>query len=155
MSVNDPRAATSDGDGGLWLFELATRLTRLENAVLRDVEPGLTFRQYRLLRRIADGTSTLTALGRQVTISLPALSESIDTLVRKGLAERRVDATDRRVANLILTGRGQGVLAEAQAELDALADTITADLSTTRRDELRDDVARVADRVTELLRARR
>lgn len=142
-------------DDGLWLFELATRLTRLENAVLRDVDPGLTFRQYRLLRRIVDGATTLTALGRQVTISLPTLSESIDGLVRKGLVERRVDPADRRVANLVLTPLGDAVLAESQARLDELAETITEDLDVRRRAQLQRDASHIAGRVTELLRARR
>ena len=136
----------------LWLFELAPRLTRLENGVLRDVGPGLTFRQYRILRRVGEGETTITAIGQQATISLPAISESVDGLVRKGLLERHPDQHDRRASNLVLTARGQQVLDEAQRRLDVLAESILDGLGTRRRDQLRRDVSHVRDRVTSLLR---
>ncbi len=138
----------------LWLFELAPRLTRLENAVLQDVKPGLTFRQYRIMRRVAEGTTTITEIGRHATISLPAISQSVDGLVRKGLLERHTDARDRRAANLVLTDAGHRALDEAQARLDVLAESILEGMPAHRREQLRLDVSRVRDRVTSLLRER-
>ncbi len=139
---------------GLWLFELAPRLTRLENAVLQEVEPPLTFRQYRILRRVTEGRRTITAIGQHATISLPAISESVDGLVRKGLLERRPDTKDRRAANLVLTEAGLRTLDEADARLDALAEEILGDLSARRRAQLRRELSRVSGRVTALLRGR-
>lgn len=136
----------------LWLFELAPRLTRLENAVLQAVEPGLTFRQYRILRRVAEGEATITAIGNSATITLPAISESVDGLVRKGLLERHTDARDRRASNLVLTTEGHRALADAQARLDDLAESILANMGSDRREQLRRDVSRVRDRVTAMLR---
>lgn len=140
---------------GLWLFELAPRLTRLENAVLQDVEPGLTFRQYRILRRVVEGETTITAIGKHATITLPAISESVDGLVRKGLLERHTDARDRRAANLVLTDAGHRALADGQQRLDVLAESILEGMPARRRQQLRRDVSRVRDRVTTLLRDRR
>lgn len=136
----------------LWLFELAPRLTRLENGVLREVGPGLTFRQYRILRRVSEGETTITAIGQHATISLPAISESVDGLVRKGLLERHTDPYDRRASNLVLTEAGRGVLDEAQRRLDTLAESILQGMGVQRREQLRRDVSRVRDRVTALLR---
>lgn len=139
----------------LWLFELAPRLTRLENAVLREVGPGLTFRQYRILRRVVDGEVTITAIGQHATITLPAISESVDGLVRKGLLERHTAEHDRRAANLVLTPSGVRALDEAQARLDVLAESILEGISPRRREQLRRDVSRVRDQVTALLREAR
>lgn len=149
---------SSEEDGapdGLWLFELAPRLTRLENAVLQEVGPALTFRQYRILRRVREGQTTMTAIGQHATISLPAISESVEGLVRKGLLERRTDPTDRRAANLMLTDAGLRTLHQADARLDALSEEILGDLPPQRRERLRREVSRVSGRVTALLRARR
>lgn len=148
--MDDPQVSD-----GLWLFELAPRLTRLENAILQDVEPGLTFRQYRILRRVVEGETTITAIGKQATITLPAISESVDGLVRKGLLERHTDVRDRRAANLVLTDAGHRALDDAQQRLDVLAESILEGMSARRRQQLRRDVSRVRDRVTALLRDRR
>lgn len=148
--MDDPQAPD-----GLWLFELAPRLTRLENAVLQDVEPGLTFRQYRILLRVVEGETTITAIGKHATITLPAISESVDGLVRKGLLERHTDVRDRRAANLVLTEAGHRALDDARQRLDVLAESILEGMPTRRRQQLRRDVSRLRDRVTALLRDRR
>jgi DNA-binding MarR family transcriptional regulator len=148
--VDDPQAPD-----GLWLFELAPRLTRLENAVLQDVEPGLTFRQYRILLRVVEGETTITAIGKHATITLPAISESVDGLVRKGLLERHTDTRDRRAANLVLTEAGRRALDDAQRRLDVLAESILEGMPARRRQQLRRDVSQLRDRVTALLRDRR
>lgn len=148
--MDDPQVSD-----GLWLFELAPRLTRLENAVLQDVDPALTFRQYRILRRVVEGETTITAIGRHATITLPAISESVDGMVRKGLLERHTDVRDRRAAHLVLTDAGRRALDEAQRRLDVLAETILEGMSPRRRQQLRRDTSLVRDRVTALLRERR
>jgi DNA-binding MarR family transcriptional regulator len=136
---------------GLALFELAPRLTRLENAVLRDVTPPLTFRQYRILQRVAQGRTTLTALGRLATISLPAVSESVEGLVRKGLLRRRVDADDRRAVNLQLTKSGQRALDTAERLLVEAAQRLLDGVPVRRRVALEADVRRITERVTRAL----
>lgn len=143
---------SANGPDGLWLFELAPRLTRLENAVLKEVDPPLTFRQYRVLRRIVEGHTTVTAIGRLATITLPAVSESIDGLVRRGLLARQVDESDRRSSVLSLTAQGERSLADADARLDDLAVRILGELELDDRDGLARGVSLVSARVTELLR---
>lgn len=143
---------SANGPDGLWLFELAPRLTRLENAVLKEVDPPLTFRQYRVLRRIVEGHTTVTAIGRLATITLPAVSESIDGLVRRGLLARQVDESDRRSSVLTLTAQGERSLADADARLDELAVRILSELELDDRDGLARGVSLVSARVTELLR---
>jgi len=140
-------------DAGLALLELAPRLTRLENSVLGDVDPPLTFRQYRLLERISQGHTTITALGRLATITLPAVSESVDVLVRKGLLARGPSARDRRESHLAVTEPGLRALSAARAALDDLASTVLSGVLPRRRTTLARDVRAVSARVTEELNA--
>lgn len=140
-----------DIEAGHALFELAPRLTRLENEVLRSVDPPLTFRQYRLLGRVAAGYTTVTALGRLATITLPAISESVDVLVRRGLLARRANEQDRRESNLHLTETGTRALAQAQGLLAETAERILTGVPGRRRPTLTKDVRRVIDQVTRSL----
>ncbi|QBI20496.1 MarR family transcriptional regulator [Egibacter rhizosphaerae] len=146
----------ADEGVGLALFELAPRLTRLENSVLREVDPPLTFRQYRILGRVAEGHTTLTALGKLATISLPAVSESVEGLVRKGLLQRTADTHDRRAVQLQLTTEGEKSLEDAQRLLEAAARELLAGLMVTdHRVAFEDDLREIADRVTSALLAAR
>lgn len=145
----------SEFDAGLALLELAPRLTRLENSVLGDVDPPLTFRQYRLLERISQGHATITALGRLATITLPALSESVDVLVRRGLLTRGSGVRDRRESPLEVTDLGSRALRDARAALDDLAASVLAEILPRRRRTLARDVRAVSARVTEALNTAR
>lgn len=136
-----------------WLFDIAPRLTRLENQSLRDVGPGLTFRQYRILCRVEEGNRTVTAIGRLATLSLPAISESTEGLVRKGLLEREVDASDRRSAQLALTEAGRLAMLEADTVLDELAEELVAELDERSLVELERAISKVAARVADRLRS--
>lgn len=149
-SENEP-----DVEAGHALFELAPRLTRLENAVLRSVDPPLTFRQYRLLERVAQGNSTVTALGRLATITLPAVSESVDVLVRKGLVDRRSSVRDRRESNLHVTPYGRRALEQAELLLAETATLILTGVPARRRATLSRDLRAVIDQVTDALLADR
>ena len=122
---------------------------------MRDVTPPLTFRQYRILHRVAEGTTTLTALGRLATVTLPAVSESVDVIVRKNLLRRHTRPEDRRAVFLELTPAGRRALAMAQQLLEEAAEQILAEVPRERRDDLERDVRLVADRVTATLRAGR
>jgi DNA-binding MarR family transcriptional regulator len=53
-------------------------------------------------------------IAARLHIKLPAMSQMVDRLVRKGLMERRPDPTDRRVARLHLTPRAVHIIAEAR-----------------------------------------
>ncbi len=135
-----------------WLFDIAPRLTRLENQTLQGVGPGLTFRQYRILCRVAEGNRTISEIGRLATLSLPAISESAEGLVRKGLLEREIDVDDRRSAPLSLTPAGKRAIAAADVLLDALADDLLSDSDDEGIEALRQALSTVSDRVTHRLR---
>ncbi|HSO98280.1 MAG TPA: MarR family transcriptional regulator [Solirubrobacteraceae bacterium] len=58
-------------------------------------------------------------LARELSLSLPTVSRLVESLVRRGWAERRIHATDRRTRDVLLTAEGDGLvseMAEARAE---------------------------------------
>lgn len=146
---------STDVTAALRLFDLAPRITRLENAVLAESDPSLTFRQFRLLTRIAEGLNTITQLGRIATISLPAISESVEGLVRKGLVVRTTDTNDRRAVNLALTESGEHARLMGGALLADAAADLLAELSSDARRRLAEDLEVVGARVASALLADR
>ena len=135
------------------LFELAPRLTRLENALLKGLAEPLTFRQYRLLCRVAEGASTLTDLRTPSILSLAAVSESVDGLVQRKLLARAVDPSDRRAVTISLTERGRQAAAAASRLLDGCGSELVADLGLEDVQWMVDVLGQVRDRVTERLRS--
>jgi DNA-binding MarR family transcriptional regulator len=121
--------AQQEDDLGSLLIELSPRITHLARHALRTVDPPLSYAQFRALRQIARGKTTLSALRQPATVALSTLSEIIDTLVKRGLLERTPSQTDRRVTELSLTDTGRRALADALQRLDALAGRLTSGLS--------------------------
>jgi DNA-binding MarR family transcriptional regulator len=135
------------------LFQLAPRLTRLENLLLKDLPVALTFRQYRLLLRVSEGASTLTELRAPSTLTLSAVSESVDGLVQRGMLGRVADPRDRRAVTISLTEPGRRALGEAQEILDRLSGDLFADLPGGDLAGLALTLGAVTDRVTERLQS--
>lgn len=133
------------------LFELAPRLTRLQNALLKEIAEPLTIRQYRLLLRVHQGASTLTELRTPSTLSLAAVSESVDGLVQRGLLARAVDAADRRAISISITDPGRGAVREAAAMLDVLAIELVGGLAVADPDRVHAVLGELGTRVTERL----
>lgn len=154
MSAARPVAEESEGLGEV-LLELAPRLARLENTVLGGVAPSLSTRQYRTLQRVAQGHTTMTALGRLATVSLPAVSEQVEGLVRRGLLDRATDPEDRRAVRLGLTARGRRVLREADRALAVLQAELVDGLTLQRQDDLANALRHVDDYVQTCLRRQR
>jgi DNA-binding MarR family transcriptional regulator len=123
----------------------------LENEVLRAVSPPLTFRQFRLLERVDQGQTTVTELGRSATITLPAISESVDGLVAKGLLVRRANELDRRESCLSLTDAGRRALKEATGLLAEMAEEALVNVPPARRTALARDLRTITAEVTRAL----
>jgi DNA-binding MarR family transcriptional regulator len=139
------------GEQDLWLFELVPRVNRLQNIALKDMNPALTFRQFRLLKRVEQGHRTITAIAAVGTLSLPTISESIESLVKKRLLRREDNPEDRRTSQLVLTELGLRAVNEAQGLLDDVSEWLLGGMSAMGYQELR-TVGRTLDtRVVELL----
>ena len=71
-------------------------------------EQDLSFSQLKTLLLLAEHAETLSVkdVAERLGISLPAASRAVDSLVRRGLAERAEDQMDRRVKRVRTTRKG-------------------------------------------------
>lgn len=111
---------TDTDDAVAMLLEYSPILTRLQNDALAVADPRLTLRQHRILRRIDQGHRSLSAIRRLASTSLATISESVDTLVTRGLVTRQKDPDDGRRARLELTPKGKRALTQSEACLREL-----------------------------------
>jgi DNA-binding MarR family transcriptional regulator len=66
----------------------------------------LTFSQYVTLKKLADGTASVTDLARAAELNPGAMTRLLDRLEAKGLLARVADPDDRRGINIHLTPAG-------------------------------------------------
>jgi len=88
---------------------LAALAPRLNRAVRGQIRPaaGLSMPQFIALRALRHGPLSAGHLAERFGVSRPTITRTVDGLVKKGLVERRVDPSDRRVAMISLTDAGQ------------------------------------------------
>jgi len=68
---------------------------------------GLTRTQLEILVCLNDNAQTTRNLARRLFLTPSAVTQTIDTLVRRGLITRRPDDRDHRVTHLLLSTEGQ------------------------------------------------
>lgn len=112
------------------LIALGGRLSRLEQHVLEQLPVALTYRQYRLLARVAEGHHTPQVLASFANLTLPTISESITVLVRRGLLTRTTSPTDRRAVLVHVTAEGKKALKAADDALRVAFTEVMRDLET-------------------------
>jgi DNA-binding MarR family transcriptional regulator len=125
---------TNSEYGALAQFRAALRVfVRFSEDAARDA--GVTPNQHQLMLAIrgAHTTPTISELAESLQLRHHSTVELIDRAVLAGLVDRRVDREDKRRQRLVLTRRGE---------------TILASLSKTHRDELR----RFREEMAEVLR---
>ena len=69
----------------------------------------LTRTQVGIIKILAVAPQTTGELSRQLFLTGSAVTQTVDTLVRRGLVERRADEHDRRLVHLALTPDGLAV----------------------------------------------
>ena len=137
------------------LLVLGRRMSRIAMrlAAARADELDLTMPQHQALRALRHRSCRMTDLGGRLMVSKQWASQSVDSLVRAGLATRHEDPDDRRHAVVSATPQGlerlesheqalaaflagalEGMPAEALARLDEALAEVNAHLAK-RRDE--------------------
>lgn len=98
------------------------RLNRAIRLALNQAEGDarLTVTQFLCLRTIAatPGPAKTTHLARQLQVTAPTMTRTVDTLVERDLIARQADPTDRRTIGLILTGPGRVLMRRYQVEIN-------------------------------------
>lgn len=94
-------------------WETIPPLWNLVRSHIRATATGnfdITVEQFHVLRHVRRGIASMSDLAAAKNISRPAISQTVDTLVRKGLLTRVQSAQDRRVVDLALTEEGIALL---------------------------------------------
>ena len=96
--------------------QIASLLPRLMRQcfTLADDDPAMELpgAQLRVCSILRGGPQTMSALSRELGISLSAITQIADRLERTGIAERVAETEDRRVRSLQLTAHGMLVMGD-------------------------------------------
>lgn len=130
---------------GRELIRLAQIIVRLEEKELIGVH-GLSYRQMRILKHIHGGVTLSSELASRFGITPPAISETVESMVKKGLIKRHFGvAQDRRAVVLELTPAGEHLYLETQTSEDQLAAEILSFIGPAQVKRLGDIVAKLVD----------
>ena len=95
-------------------------------------EHGLNWPQAMSLFVLAEQSETISAtrLVEQLGLGRTAMTSVVDRLERQGWVERRRSATDRRVADLVLTDSGRKLVEEVRPVVQRLAERLFSGINT-------------------------
>jgi DNA-binding MarR family transcriptional regulator len=94
-------------------WETYPPLWRMIQAHIREVaveQFNISVEQFHILRHIRRGRDSVSELAEVRDLSRPAVSQSVDLLVTRGLIFRTTDLQDRRHIKLDLTAEGNALL---------------------------------------------
>ena len=113
----DPRTDSADS-----VSRLQAVLYRLTKSLVFTGHPPaalaeLPLSQLRCVRVIGEREGQkMLELAHQLGVTLPALSQIVDRLVRRDMVERHADAEDRRIVRIFLTDSARNVLRESHEQ---------------------------------------
>jgi DNA-binding MarR family transcriptional regulator len=113
------------------------------NTVMAEVPGGP--RGYQVLTAAARGLpGTQLALAQQLGIDRTVMTYLLDDIERAGLVERRPDPADRRARRVVVTDKGQALIAALQQELRRVEDHVLSGLFAEERETFRALLRRLA-----------
>lgn len=139
---------------GRELIRLANIVVRLEEKELIRAH-ALSYRQMRILKHIHGGVTSSTELGKRFGVTAPAISETVESMVKKGLVKRRVGTQDRRSVILSLTPAGKSLYEATQALEDQLATEVLSFISPAETKRLGQILSKLVDNNQERLFVKR
>jgi DNA-binding MarR family transcriptional regulator len=96
-------------------------------------ELGLSVRVYCVLSKADDGEYTQRRLGELAWLDKTTMVVTLDEMERRGLAERRLSPTDRRVRVVAITDAGRERLRRADAIVQGVYDEVLAGVDDEQR----------------------
>lgn len=101
-------------------WEVFPAVMRTTIAEARRGSNNLTPAHFRILHVLSAKRCSISQLAQHQDVSLPSMSETVQTLVERGWLERSNSSIDRRVMQIKLTRKGQQVLANEHKRLVGL-----------------------------------
>jgi DNA-binding MarR family transcriptional regulator len=136
--------------------EVAELLNKLSHHINRTASPdmfrvlgevGLSFTQMKALFVLQEHDEmSVKAIASRLSMSLPAMSRSVDGLVQRGYVARREYESDRRSKRIALLPQGRNVLDRVTAAREAALASFAAELSDTERNALHAALLPIAER---------
>ncbi len=104
----------------------------MRSFLLYSKQNGFSITQVAALSLIhRKGISSVSDIGEELDITIPAASQLLERLVQQGLILRNEDPVDRRIKQVALTDKGRQVLRESiqarQGWMEELANLLTPD----------------------------
>jgi DNA-binding MarR family transcriptional regulator len=136
---------------------LAALLNRLSAHVNRTASPdmfrvlgevGLSFSQVKALFLLQEhGELTVKDIAARLSLSVPAVSRSVDGLVQRGFVTRRESESDRRSRRIALLPQGRTVLERVMAAREAALVAFASELPDADRDALHTALLPIVERL--------
>ncbi len=101
-------------------WEVFPAVMRTIFAEARRGNNNLSTAHFRILHVLSAKDCSVSQLAQHQDVSLPSMSETVQTLVERGWLERSTSASDRRVMQIGLTRKGQQVLVNEHKRLIGL-----------------------------------
>ncbi len=114
------------------LFALLRQLAVADD----DAVAELPLAQLRVCGILHGGPRTMSALGRDLGVSLSAMTQIADRLERADLVKRETENNDRRVRCLHLTPRGETIMQRREDARTSRTSTALSKLSATKQEEV-------------------
>jgi DNA-binding MarR family transcriptional regulator len=127
-----PRSTRPPIDLSLLLNQAAYAFANRLSAALAQLD--ISVRGYCVLAKAVEGEYTQSQLAKLAFMDKTTLVVTLDELERRGLAERRVSPTDRRVRVIAPTAAGRELLAKADAVVAATHDDVLAAIDERERE---------------------
>jgi DNA-binding MarR family transcriptional regulator len=138
--------------------QLADALNKVSAHVNRTASPemfrvlgevGLSFTQMKALFLLQEAEEmTVKDISARLSMSLPAMSRSVDGLVQRGFVARREDESDRRSKQIALLPAGRDVLNRVTAARENALVAFAAELPDAERTALHAALLPIAERIT-------
>jgi DNA-binding MarR family transcriptional regulator len=138
--------------------QLADALVKLSNHINRTASPdmfrvlgevGLSFTQMKALFLLQERDEmTVKDIAARLSMSLPAMSRSVEGLVQRGFVTRREHESDRRSKQIALLPAGREVLDRITAAREHALVAFAAELSDAERTALHAALLPIAERIT-------
>jgi DNA-binding MarR family transcriptional regulator len=138
--------------------QLAHALGKLSSHVNRTASPdmfrvlgevGLSFTQMKALFLLEEAEEmTVKDISARLSMSLPAMSRSVDGLVQRGFVTRREHASDRRSKQIALLPAGRDVLNRVMAARENALVAFAAELPDAERTALHAALLPIAERIS-------
>ncbi len=100
---------------------------------------------------LADSITTTGELAASLYLTQSAITQTVDTLVRKALVERRYDEQDRRIIHLDLSTQGRSLIAHIHGLRRATMEQLVTRLTYDEIDALISINEKITDLVSELM----